>query len=122
MAFVSAMLTLVGLFNIIYGLAAIANDDVLTSGSESARALIGNLESWGVVILVLGVVQVAAGAAVLTWSQWARWFGIVVAALAAIGQVPVLAAFPVWSLIIIGLCVLVIYGLAVYGAEPGASG
>ena len=119
MAFASGMLTLAGLFNVIYGLAAISGDDTLTTTSETERVLIGDLESWGIVILVVGILQVATGAAVLAWSQWARWFGIGITGLAAIAQLPVLGAFPIWSLIIIGICVLVIYGLVTYGAEPG---
>jgi hypothetical protein len=50
--------------------------------------------------------------------KWARWAGIFIAALAAIGQIGIVTAFPIWSFIVILLAVLVIYNLIVHPYEP----
>ena len=120
LVFASIMLLMVGFFNIIWGLAAIVGDPYVVTGSDDQITLIGDINAWGWVILILGVLEIAAGFGVLTLQQWARWFGIIVAALAAMGHIGSLNAFPIWGLIIIGLCVLVIYGLAIYGGRETA--
>jgi hypothetical protein len=65
-------------------------------------------------------VTLCAAVAVLGRSQWARWFGITMASLSAIGQLLFVQAYPWWSLAVFALDVLVIYGLAVYGGRRTA--
>ena len=120
LVFASIMLLVVGFFNIIWGLAAIVNDPYVVTASDNQITVIGDINAWGWVILILGVLEIAAGFGVLALQQWARWFGIIVAALAAIGHAGSLRAFPIWSLIVIGICILVIYGLAAYGGRETA--
>jgi len=43
--------------------------------------------------------------------------GIIVACLSVLLNIFFLAAFPLWSLIIIGIDILVIYALAIHGGE-----
>jgi hypothetical protein len=57
------------------------------------------------------VVQIVAGGGVLTGATWARVLGIVFAVLNAIAQLAFMPAFPFWSLTVIALDILVIYGL-----------
>jgi hypothetical protein len=57
----------------------------------------------------------------LSKSQWARWFGIVMASISALTAFFYIWAVPTWVLIIILLDVLVIYGLAEYGARDTAA-
>ncbi len=123
LVFASIMLLVVGFFNIIWGLAAIVNDPyIVTDASDGQLVVIGDINAWGWVILILGVLEIAAGFGVLALQQWARWFGIIVAALAAVGHISTLRAFPTWSAIVIGVCVLIIYGLATYGGRETAQG
>jgi hypothetical protein len=48
-------------------------------------------------------------------SEWARWFGIAVAAFGAITSFLWIYEFPIWSLVGTIISLLVIYGLASYG-------
>ena len=120
LVFASIMLLVVGFFNLSWGLAAIVNDPYVVTAADDQITVVGDINAWGWVILILGVLEIAAGFGVLALQQWARWFGIIVAGLAAIGHVSTLRAFPTWSAIIIGICVLVIYGLATYGGRETA--
>jgi uncharacterized membrane protein len=68
--------------------------------------------------LIVAVIQVLVGFGLLGAQEWARWAGIFIAALAAIGQIGIVTAFPIWSFIVIVLAVLVIYNLTVHPYEP----
>ena len=47
-----------------------------------------------------------------------RWFGIIVAGFATLVALISIPAYPFWSLVLVALYVLVIYGLAAYGGKP----
>src|SRR5215831_19486653 len=76
--FASIMLVIVGCFNLIYGIAAIANSHVFTA---NAHYVFGNLRTWGWITLIIGVLQLLAAAVVLAGNQLARWFAVDVVAL-----------------------------------------
>jgi len=67
--------------------------------------------------MILGIAQLAAGSALLSGSEWARWFGIAVAGVNSIGQLMFLPAYPFWALAMFTVDMLIIYGLAVYGGH-----
>jgi hypothetical protein len=122
LGFASVILLIVGVFNIVLGITLIANDEIYVTGPESRVVLIGDVTLWGWVLLVVGFLEVLAGVGVTTRNQLARWFGIVMASLAAIAHLPVIfGPRPIFSLLVVLLCVLVIYGLSRYGGrEPAA--
>ena len=113
--FASALFFVVGIFNFIYGLVALINNEWLVLTTRGI--LYFNLTTWGWILLITGVVQVLVGAAVLYGQTWARVVGIVIAALSLISALSILNVYPGWGFIIIGLDVLVIYALAVHGGE-----
>jgi len=114
--FASIMLVLAGIYNFIWGITALVKDDYLVS-----QFLFANLTFWGWFWLIIGVIAVIAGFSVLNKSQWARWFGIIIASISAIGMFTVIWAYPIWSIVIITLDVLVIYGLAEYGGREATA-
>ena len=81
----------------------------------NAHYIFGGLNSWGWIVMLLGIAQLAAGGAVVNGSNWARWFGIFVAGINSIGQLAFLPAYPFWALSMFTVDMLIIYGLAVYG-------
>ena len=81
--FAVALLVTVGFFNLIDGIAAIANSHVFIA---NAHYVVGDLRLWGWIVLILGTLQIIAAIAVLAGSQAARWFAVVVISLNAIGQ------------------------------------
>ena len=79
--------------------------------------MFSDLNTWGWIILVLGVLQLIASFAIVSGSEWARWFGIVVAGINAIGQLHFVSANPFWAMALFAVDILIIYGLAVYGGK-----
>jgi hypothetical protein len=112
--FASVLLVIVGCFNLIYGIAAIANSHVFTA---NAHYVFGNLRAWGWITLIIGVLQLLAAAGVVAGNQWARWFGVAVLGLNAIDQMFFIPAYPFWSLMIIAVDVVALYGLCAYGSR-----
>ena len=73
--FASVLLVIVGCFNLIYGIAAIANSHVFTA---NAHYVFGSLRTWGWITLIIGALQLLAAGGVLAGNQMARWFGVAV--------------------------------------------
>jgi len=111
-AFAGTMLILVGCFNLIDGIAALANSDYLVN-----QLLFANLHAWGWFFLIWGAVQICAGFAVYSGVGWAALVGIVSAFGNAIAQLSWARAYPVWAVCAIVLDILVIYALVVYGGR-----
>ena len=112
--FASILLLVIGCFNLIYGIAAITKSHVFVA---SAHYVFGDLRSWGWITLILGVLQLLAAAGVLAGSQAARWFAVAVIALNTIDQMFFIPAYPFWSLLIIAMDVIALYGLCAYGSR-----
>ena len=112
--FAVALLVTVGFFNLIDGIAAIANSHVFIA---NAHYVVGDLRVWGWVVLILGTLQILAAIAVLAGNQAARWFAVVVIGLNAIGQMFFIPAYPFWSLLIIAVDIVALWGLCAYGSR-----
>jgi hypothetical protein len=112
--FASVLLLIAGFFNMIYGIAAIANSHVFTA---NAHYVIGDLRTWGWITLIISVLQLIAAAGVLAGNQLARWFAVAVLGLSAIDQMFFIPAYPFWSLTIIAMDVVALYGLCAYGSR-----
>ena len=79
--------------------------------------MIGDLRAWGWVALILGALQVLAAIGVLAGNQAARWFAVAVVGLNAIAQMLFIPAYSFWSLTIIGLDMVAVWGLCAYGSR-----
>ncbi len=112
--FAAILLLMVGFFNMIYGIAAIANSHVFVA---NAHYVIGNLRAWGWITLIISVLQLAAAAGILAGNQLARWFAVAVLALNAIDMMFFVPAYPFWALMIIAVDVVALYGLCAYGSR-----
>ena len=96
--FAAVLLAVIGFFNLLDGIAAVANSHVFIAG---ARYMIGDLRAWGWVMTIFGAVQLLAALGVWAGNQLARWFAVAVVGLNAIGQMFFIPAYPFWSLLII---------------------
>ena len=110
--FAAVMLGLAGVWNFFAGIAAIGDAHVYVANTNY---VFGDLNTWGWIVMILGVFQVLAGLALLSGSEVARWFGIAVAGVNALGQLNFVPAYPWWALSMFAVDLLIIYGLAVYG-------
>jgi hypothetical protein len=115
-AFAGIMMVLVGSFHAIQGLVALFRDEVFLV-SSSGLVVDVDYTAWGVAHLIGGAVLVAAGIWVFRGKVWARTVGVVMAMLSAVVNIGFLAAYPIWSAIMIAVDVLVIWALTVHGGE-----
>ncbi|WP_141579140.1 hypothetical protein [Actinomadura sp. WMMA1423] len=118
LAFAGILSIVVGAFNVIDGVVALFKDNYYVA--NSGQLLVFDFTAWGWYWLVLGALQIIIGFGVLAGQMWARVVGIVFAFLAALGHLAFLAAFPIWSVLTIALCILMIYALI--APAPGARG
>jgi hypothetical protein len=112
--FAGIMIVTVGILNVIYGIAAIGDSRFFVANQEY---VLSGLNTWGWVMLILGVGQILAAFSIWAVGAFGRWFGITCAVLNAIAALLAIPAYPFWSLVVIGIDLLVIYGLAVYGGD-----
>ena len=117
--FAGVLMMLLGTFHAIQGLVALFNDEYYLVGS-SGLVLEFDYTAWGWVHLIAGAVMVAAGLGVFGGQVWARAVGVAIAMVSAIVNVVFLAAYPVWSLMMIALDVVLILALTVHGSEVKA--
>jgi hypothetical protein len=117
-AFAATMLFIVGVLNVIYGIAAIDNSKFFV---HNAKYVFSDLHTWGWIVLILGVVQLFSGLGIWAGNQAARWAGILVAGLSAIAQLLFLPSQPLASLAIFAIDVVILYGLLAYGGRNRAA-
>ncbi len=110
--FAGVLLLIVGTVNFIEGIAAIGNAHFFVANTNY---IAGSLNTWGWVVLCIGVIQWVVGLGVFVTNQFARWTGVVILGLNSLVQLMMMPAYPFWSLCIFALDVLAIYGLVAYG-------
>lgn len=111
-AFAAILFLILGIFNVIDGIAA------LTAADDYFRVealLFGDLSMWGVLFLIVGVLQLLASYLIFQGSAAGALLGITLASLNAILALLAIGAYPIWAIIILVLDGVVIYALTVYG-------
>ena len=113
--FATAMFVIAACLNVIWGIAAVSSSHFFVA---NAHYILSGLNTWGWVSIGIGAVEGLAALSIWRGGQIGRWFGIVVAMLGVIAAMLSIPAYPFWSLVLVALYVLVLYGLAVYGGRP----
>jgi hypothetical protein len=115
-AFAGMIMALLGTFHIIQGLVALLKDDYFVVGS-SGLAISASYTQWGWTHLIVGAIVLAAGIGVFTGKMWARVVGVLLAYISAILNFCFIGAHPLWSIMMIAMCFVVILALTVHGSE-----
>lgn len=106
--FAGVMFVIVGAANLLWGVAALDARPYL----PETGLLVGTLDTWGWISLVWGALLVLDGILLFSRNRIAAGLGIAMALIAAIFWLFTLPVFPVWSLLMIGVASLIIYGLS----------
>ena len=114
LVFAAVLLGVLGLFNLLDGISAVAKSSFFVAG---ARFVVGDLRAWGWTVLIHGALQLLAAFGVMVGNQFARWFGVAVLALNAVAQMAFIPSYPFWSLLIIAIDVVGLYALCAYGGR-----
>ncbi len=107
--FAAIMLMAVGCFQILQGIAAIANDELFVAGQDYVFSF--DTTAWGWVHLVLGLLGVGIGIAILTRTTVGLMAGIALAFVNMVAEFAFLPHYPFWALLLIGFNVVVIWAL-----------
>ncbi|WP_042364312.1 DUF7144 family membrane protein [Streptacidiphilus neutrinimicus] len=107
--FAGILLLLNGILGVLQGASAVSKDKVYLA---TARYLYQfDLTGWGWVQIGLGIVAVLVGAGLLAHQAWARWAGVVIAALSLVGQFLWLPYYPFWAVVVMAIDIFIIWGL-----------
>jgi hypothetical protein len=115
--FAGVMMIMIGVFQAIVGLAAIVNNTFYRVTPNYVFEF--NVTGWGWLHLIFGILVALAGFAVLSGQLWARIVAIVLAVLSAIANFLFIPYYPLWSILIIALDIVVICALVSYDAQRG---
>ena len=114
LTFAGILLLIDGVVNVIGGIGAIDDSKFYVN---NAHYVFGDLNTWGWVILILGCVQILTAFGLFARNTFARGVGVVFASLAAVAALLMLPAYPLWSLALFTMDILIIYGLISYGSR-----
>lgn len=118
--FGSMMMMLLGSFHLVAGFVALFQDDYFLVGPNGLMVDV-DYTTWGWTHLIGGALILATGIAVLFGQMWARIAGVAIAMLSALVNLAFIEAYPLWSMIMIGFDVAVIWALTVHGGEIKAA-
>lgn len=107
--FAGAMLLVTGLVNIFEGFVALFADERLVLTPNNL--VVVDVTAWGWTLIISGLLFIAVGVGLLLAQTWARITAIVVICLHAVSQTAWIGAYPVWSLLMIALDIVVLFAL-----------
>jgi hypothetical protein len=112
------LLLLSGFWSIFAGLAGIIKSKFYVVTPNYAFKL--DATAWGWIHLILGIIVVAAGIGLLAGQTWARVVGVVIAVISAVENFLFLPHYPIWSILVIAVDLMIIWALLVYGRVIGS--
>jgi hypothetical protein len=115
--FAGILLLVVGSIDFFQGLIALFDDDYYVVTASGFLAV--NLTGWGWIMLIWGVLLVLAGLGLLGGQGWARWVAILLVSLNLIAQIGFLgnSSYPLWTLTVVALDVIVLFALTARWSE-----
>ena len=113
--FAGVMLIMVGVFDIIQGIVALVDDEFFVISNGWVFEF--DVTTWGWIKIILGIVLLASGVGIFSGNVLARTVGVILAGLTAIANFAWLPYYPIWSIIIIAVCIAVIWALTAHGRD-----
>ena len=117
--FAGVIMIVGGAFQAVEGLAGIVNDEYIVVLPNYIYAL--DISVWGWLHLLVGLALLVIGIFLIRGQTWARVAGMIIAGISALLNFIWLPHSPWWSLLVIGVDILVIWALANY-RQPAPQG
>lgn len=114
-AIAAVMLMVVAALSVLEGTVAIAGDELYVAGTDYLYAF--DTTTWGWVHVVLGVLGIVIGIGLLFGATWGRYAAIGVAALVIVANFLSLPYYPMWSVLVIALSIVVVWAIATWQPE-----
>jgi hypothetical protein len=109
--FAAAMLFIGAAANALYGVAGLVRDEHLVPDD----LLFGGITFWGGVNLAVGMIQLMIAVLIVKRVPSGASLGVLVCGINAVAQMMAIGAYPIWSVTVLAIDLLVIYALIVYG-------
>lgn len=113
LAFAGLLLIMVGVFHALQGLVALLSNEFYVVGENYWLQL--DFTTWGWVHLVLGTLTAGAGVGLFFGQMWARTVAVIAAGISMVASFMWLPFYPVWSLVIMGLDVFIMWAAILHG-------
>lgn len=113
--FAAILFAVSAVLNVIWGIAAVSSSHFFVG---NASYILSDLNTWGWVAIGFGALELLAALSIYRGGAFGRWFGIGLAGLGVVAAMMSIPAYPFWSLTLVAIYVLVMYGLAAYGGRP----
>lgn len=113
--FGSLLMGIAGVFHMITGVIALFKETVFVTSNNDLVVL--NYDQWGWAHLILGIILFLSAFSLASGRLWGRIFGVFVATLSIIANFVFIQAYPVWSLMIIFVDIVLIYSIIIHGSE-----
>ncbi|WP_280208939.1 DUF7144 family membrane protein [Nocardia cyriacigeorgica] len=111
----SILLLTVGVLSILQGISAVAEDQLFVVGIEYVYEF--DTTTWGWIHIVLGIVLVASAIGLMMGTTWGRIAAVTIAALSIVANFLWLPYYPLWSILIIALDIVVIWAVTTWNPE-----
>lgn len=108
----AALLLTAGFITLFQGISAVAEDEVFVVGPQYVYEF--DLTGWGWVHIVFGVLLILTALALMTGATWARVTAIGLASLSIVVNFLWLPYYPLWSILIIALDIVIIWAIATW--------
>lgn len=104
-----------GVFQAFLGVLALVNNNIYVVGEHQVVAF--NFTAWGWIHIALGALLVTGAASVFSGKWWGRMIGSIMVTLSLVANLAFLPAYPIWSILVVALDVVLLYALLVRGDE-----
>jgi hypothetical protein len=111
--FVGVLFVVVGAYNALSGVVALVKDDWYAVD----ELLFGDLVAWGIWWIIIGAVQLFASYEILNRREFGFYLGIGLAGVNMFTQLLFIGAYPIWSVTIMALDLVLIFVLCRHVAE-----
>ena len=115
--FAGVLFVIVGIFTALDGVIALTRPETLYVGANAL--VVKDYDAWGVALLALGGLQVITGFGILSGARAAQVIGIILAGIGFIVHLAYFKHYPAWSVTVMVIDLIVVYGLTVHGEAFG---
>lgn len=113
--FASFLLLLAGVIHLIAGFVALLSNDVYVIGEQNLYIL--DYTQWGWVHVIGGLLAITGSISLLKGHTYGRIIAVAVALASAVANAAFVPVYPIWSLLIITIDILIVYAVIVHGGE-----
>jgi hypothetical protein len=114
--FASFMMLLAGVFALLAGFVALFKDTAVYHSATNTVWVLSYTQ-WGWAHIILGFLAILAAGSLMAGHMFGRVIAVWVALLSAFANMAFVPVYPVWSIMVIVVDILVIYAVTVHGGE-----